>query len=85
MSRKSLLKQEFFTYLSKKNSTLAEQTRRRLIRSTKLWATGTVSFILIGNLYRLWYYWEYELDMMHPKIPDYYTKRLSTTPHNQNP
>jgi len=50
------------------------------IKMCKMFCKGflgtTVICLTISNLYRFWYYIEYDIDIINPKVTKYYTNRI---------
>ncbi len=54
------------------------RTRARLAKIYgRLFLATTLFSVVAANLYRLFYYFEYDLDIANPRISTYHTKRMS--------
>lgn len=69
------IKKAFIDYLSKKNSIAVESNKTNLIRFSKAYL-GFFTFCLVtSGAYRFFYYWEYEVNILNPKISRYSANR----------
>lgn len=71
-----LLKNKFVNYLSLKHTRIVEFKKNILIRFGKLGIGLLIFSVIFGQGWRYHVWWDYDLDILKPKISKYHTNRL---------